>query len=93
MRKLYLTHSPGELAMGLLMLELAGWNAWGFVAIDDSTVLRILFAHCVAGCLAGAYTFLFTMDGSVKRREAAEASEKVQPLYAAVQSAQVKKEG
>ena len=92
MRKLYITHCPAELAMALIQFECAIAGAY-LTSIAQHPVLVFVLAQLSVGAAGLCWVFLFTMPGSDKRREAAEASAEVQSLYAAVQSAQVKKEG
>ncbi|ABM32339.1 hypothetical protein QRO08_15930 [Paracidovorax citrulli] len=71
MRKLYITHRPGELAIAFVFLELlalAAFLAWKI----DVWFMRWCLVHAVVGCAYLLWGSLFSGMGSYERREAAE---------------------
>lgn len=73
MRKLYVTHRPGELVVAFAFLELLALAAYLTWKVDV-LVVRWFLAHAVVGCAFLLWGSLFDGMGSHERRDAAESA-------------------
>lgn len=73
MKRLYLTHEPGELCAAWVLLNLSLGVGWAVLTspFAPAFFVWVVLQTCAAGLVMVGF-LLFGMSGSRKRREAAE---------------------